>query len=922
VVAPKDLRDRLAGEARRLGELYGTNRPPTIELRHQRLLQCWGKTVDKSEEYHPAIFHMIDVANVALALLEGSSENRYRWILQRAFNTNVGELWKWIPWIVGLHDVGKISLPFQQCNPVQKQRLERNGFHMTGWAAKDRCPHSLVSEIFLTKLLHDNKQDAFNSRTVMLAEAVGGHHGSYLRQKQINLNEVKLEVSEHPEWQQLRLEAADILKELFLKIDPSSLPEPENVSVALAALTGFMILCDWIGSDSRFFSPVPEMSVEEYRQISRRRAQEAIEMFGVNEATVITQRQTFSELFVDISQPRPLQLAVDKIPQELLDTPSLVVLEAPTGEGKTEAALAIAHRIASARPHADFYYALPTTATSNQMFLRLQRYVREQLHLPSEVKLVHGQSFLIEEKLRIAPMRNEEGTENESSSLEWFMGKKRALLAPFGVGTVDQAELGALNVRHAVLRLFGLAGKVVIIDEIHAYDIYMTTIISQLLQWLAMMGTSVILLSATLPTERRRNLITAYCGSPGQIAETSVNEYPLLVVATQNAVYLDAPPAWQTDRTLNLAFLQFNVDDYRAQAGWLLDAVIDGGCACWITNIVGRSQKLFTEIQNLAAERLLDIDLLLLHSQFPLYKRQELEQEVVSRYGKDGNRPIRGIVIGTQVLEQSLDLDFDIMVSDLAPIDLMLQRAGRLHRHLRQRPPAHSEARLWVHDFNFTTTDALPRGDIHVYSEYILRLTHGCIRNRIQLSLPKDFRTLVEEVYSAEPPTESDPLFSAWKKLKQEQDAAAQCASERLLPRPNAETPFSISSTDLEFIDDENSSGWLVAMTRLGDVSINVIPLEVRTRMAILKSGDVVSLDRWADRTTALQILEHGLRVSNRDLIEALESVETVPLVRDTSLLRNHVFLKLEEGKAHLKSGKKSITCILDPHLGLVVTKD
>jgi hypothetical protein len=181
---------------------------------------------------------------------------------------------------------------------------------------------------------------------------------------------------------------------------------------------------------------------------------------------------------------------------------------------------------------------------------------------------------------------------------------------------------------------------------------------------------------------------------------------------------------------------------------------------------------------------------------------------------------------------------------------------------------------------------------------------------------------LVEEVYSAEPPTESDPLFSAWKKLKQEQDAAAQCASERLLPRPNAETPFSISSTDLEFIDDENSSGWLVAMTRLGDVSINVIPLEVRTRMAILKSGDVVSLDRWADRTTALQILEHGLRVSNRDLIEALESVETVPLVRDTSLLRNHVFLKLEEGKAHLKSGKKSITCILDPHLGLVVTKD
>ena len=162
-------------------------------------------------------------------------------------------------------------------------------------------------------------------------------------------------------------------------------------------------------------------------------------------------------------------------------------------------------------PSDEFYFALPTTATSNQMFVRVLRFLESITGERTSAQLVHGQAMLTRDALEEQAYGDAQDIESPAFAVpNWFAPKKRALLAPFGVGTVDQAELAVLNARHYMLRLFGLAGKVVIIDEVHAYDTYMSTIIDHALWWFGVLGTSVILLSATLPQRRHREMASAF----------------------------------------------------------------------------------------------------------------------------------------------------------------------------------------------------------------------------------------------------------------------------------------------------------------------------------------------------------------------------------------------------------------------------
>ena len=225
-----------------------------------------------------------------------------------------------------------------------------------------------------------------------------------------------------------------------------------------------------------------------------------------------------------------------------------------------------------------------------------------------------------------------------------------------------------MNVKHVGLRMTGLVGKVLIIDEVHAYDTYMTTIIERLLRWLSSMNTSVILLSATLPIARRKQLAEAYC--KGVMLDEQLNiAYPnLLVIKKQfsedKTVWTPSQEikVWQPNRVIEINSLHFadDEDQVSEKAKWLIGQIRDSGCACWITNTVKRSQNIYKALNELKKETSLDIELDLIHSQFPLSNRQDKEIQLKDKYGRKGDkRPKRGIVIGTQVLEQSLDLDFD-----------------------------------------------------------------------------------------------------------------------------------------------------------------------------------------------------------------------------------------------------------------------
>lgn len=924
VLEPKELREEVMQGVQRMTRMYNLAPIQTDPL-VVRVLRLWGKTTKDSSDlndFHPVVFHMLDVGNIARELLGARASPRWRNALARALNAEAETLADWLPYLVALHDIGKISAAFQMLNEVQAKRLEQEGFALK---AMD-VPHPILSQIYLETCF---SKMADHQIVQVVSEALGGHHGQFIHPDQVK--KVKSALSaEHSEWHILRQTADNLLRRVFFKGD-AKLPIPANVSSAIMALTGFTILCDWLGSDGRYFRPAPNLEFDEYVAKSQKRAQDAVRESGLTAPTSSSAPINVEALLADLLPLRDLQRVIDDIPANLLQSSSLTIIEAPTGEGKTEAALALAHRIAQVTGTDELYYALPTMATSNQMFVRLQTHLWKRLRLDASVKLVHGQAFLIADELRaempiadIQPLENGYTQQSQArETLEWFNLKKRALIAPFSVGTIDQAELAALNVKHSALRMMGLVGKVVIVDEVHAYDTYMTTIIERLLRWLATMGTSVILLSATLPKSRRKRLAEAY-GATFDLSEEQENAYPSVLVLSTNGTYFAEPKVWQPNRTIELHELHFGDDEARAKAEWLLQIVENGGCACWMTNTVHRAQRIFAELLTLAPS---DMDLQLLHSQFPLEERQRRENELNAKYGRTGKRPVRGIVVGTQVLEQSLDLDFDVMVSDLAPMDLLLQRAGRLHRHTRERPAAHDVPRLWV-NWEKNPDGSLKIGtDRSIYNKFLMRQTLQTLTQRTQIQLPNDYRALVEAVYSDKPPSEDSPLYDAWQDLRAQEQRATDEAKKRLLPRPHERDSFAqVAAMKVTFEEDENRADWIVAQTRLGERILNVIPLERDGDWIVLSENQRISVNTEPSLEMQRKLLRRYLRISHpEEMIEVIQTEEEekpTELFKQSSLLKNYYPLWLTNGTARLATTRDTFVATLDPQLGLIIEKE
>ena len=878
-----------------------------------RIMQCWGKTGHEEDatQFHPALFHMADVGNVARVLLSHEVSPRWKEVLARAFGDEVENIEKWIPWAVALHDIGKISSPFQAQNSIQKLRLEGLGFHLhpaleLSHPVVGACYFKQAYKAALPKLVYTS-----------IEETLAGHHGQFAPPGVIKDAEKRLYRDENPEWVELRQVAAQSIEQEFL-VRTNHWPENGNISCSVMALCGFTILCDWIGSNSLYFKPSAGLPWSVYLPLSRDRAELAVQESGFTQNWVSAQPTDVSQLFKNLPSLRPLQQEIDCIPKEILSGPCLSIIEAPTGEGKTEAALALAHRIGAIRGSDEIYYALPTAATSNQMYRRLSEYLSNQLDLSVKVKLVHSQAFLIEDDLTYQPLSNGQ-PDPSNQAIEWFSPKKRALLAPFGVGTIDQAELCALQVRHTMLRMVGLAGKVIILDEVHAYDTYMTTIIERMLAWLSALGTSVIILSATLPQTRREQLARAY-GVHLPEDRLALDRYPCIFVSGSGNEYIASPSASQPNRNIHLKLGQLSSDNPEVQAQWLLDQLGEEGCACWITNTVDRSQRLFAALDKIAPP---DIKRCLIHSRFPVADRQILEGELGQLYGPNGSRPSRGIVIGTQVLEQSLDLDFDLMVSDLAPIDLLLQRAGRLHRHQRNRPRGHTNPLLWV--ITQPSSGKYPdlKTDQHIYHQYLLMKTWDILKGREEIDLPAGYRELIKIVYDdGEPPITQDDLYKAWKDLIHKESDEKKEATLRLLPNPTADIPFTAYMANILFEENEDKASWIVGKTRLGEETITIIPVELDGDNGIFQglTGHFL-MNKPVNKDIQLQILRQSIKISTPDLIEPIKSQQLPILFKESALLKNVYPLWLNNGRSTLGSGSRQVELILDSRLGLVIKR-
>ena len=643
------------------------------------LAYLWAKTDKKDHaRWHPLILHLLDVAASAEAILIREPEATRMWMANR-----LGMSWEdahpWFLLLISCHDLGK-ACPGFQCKwlnaPITGLRTPRS--------PNTKINHAFVSQIALAEILRE--KGWADDLAELVADAVGCHHGSRAAPTTLCDLEGDARAIGKDDWSQAR---RDIFEALLNVFKPSRIPTEQNLSgPGFMLLSGLTSFADWIGSDEDWFpfgSPEDCEDLHAWFQERKVRAEQCLNTIGWESRTPLSSEpKSFEQIFGLV--PRPLQQAVTDV-LATFEEPAILLVEAPMGEGKTEAAFYAHLELQRRFGHRGMYVALPTKATGNAMFLRTLKFLRKLgVDRKLDLQLLHGATLLNDafQDLRLSGIHDPE-TGGEIRAGEWFTSKKRALLSEYGVGTVDQAILPILPVRHNFVRLWGLANRVVFFDEIHAYDAYTGTLLVHLLRWLLALGSSVVLLSATLPPSIRRKL----AGVVGACLPGQEIGYPRLTVFHTGGVeqsHFESDPA----RRLTLR-LQGIAPDLHVMRSALEERLVNGGMGLALVNTVQRAQELYQLFPEgvplehdgqRVGKRLSDgTEVFLFHARFPANRRQAREDVVLKIFGESGSRDGTKILIATQVAEQSLDLDFDVIATDLAPIDLVLQRAGREWRH-------------------------------------------------------------------------------------------------------------------------------------------------------------------------------------------------------------------------------------------------
>lgn len=895
-----------------------------------RVWQLWGKAQTvlphHEVEWHPLLCHLLDVTACAELLLRLLYPQR---LTQRAEALGLSEddTLAWILFVVALHDLGKATPAFQsKCLP-RAEALRTLGLDFP----QSSEPHGSISAILIPAELARFGCSPRLARG--LGAAVGAHHGDFTRTEKLNnLEDDPGKVTGRAlQWHELRTAMVDVLAAVTGVVDARTphLPTPESLRNGLFAdLAGLTTVADWLGSNADIFafSAIPDAPVSYYSEVARPRARAALREAGFRRPPKPVAR-TFRELFQ--RSPWPLHEAIGHIAKNV-EPGSLVIVEAPMGEGKTEAALLLYDNLAS-RGAAGLYFALPTQATANQILGRIERYLARSF--PGEahgLHLVHGGAGLShryeELKQRAFCTRAidgaAQGTEDQGPIADaWFARSKRALLAPLAVGTIDQALLGVLRSKHHFLRLHGLAGKVVLVDEVHAYDTYTSQILARMCQWLRAIGSTVVLLSATLASTQRARLLGAYGIDPAPLMAA----YPRLTVVSDGQVRtvafesrrkpVDVTVEWKEEANLFSA---------------LPEVLREGGCVAWIVNTVARSQAVYCALLEMrrCGELPADIELSLLHARFPFVDRQTRERHAEEAFGAPEvakERPRAAVLVGTQVLEQSLDLDFDLMITDLAPIDLVLQRLGRLHRHERgARPEALSIRRVWIRLPDDADVDDGPKfaQSAYVYDESVLLRTWLALVDRLRITLPDDIEPLVEQVYTL---TENNGNSAVSNRLTQLDEARknealrdASVAERRELPAPTLNNPFGDFSARFDE-EDPRIHQELRAVTRLGAESVNVIPVVTRNGHTVLAGDTAIELPHDAmrlDFSTVVAFARQTLSISHRTICLVLLSEAPPPCFQRSGHLRHHRLLHLNDAREADIGG---IRVRLDKEFGLVI---
>lgn len=751
----------------------------------------WGKAKKDPQQsgadYHLLPYHCLDVAAVGKILL--AEDKPLTKDLAEFLEVTPKQLQSLLVFLLALHDLGKFSSSFQRLYSARNSELLNieSCFDYDG----KKYRHDRMGLYFWNTLLEDFFEvvlsiDDFNRRThadmsknlMVLMNCMLGHHGEPINKQ--DPQSIKA-FTEEQNLIAVREFYIDLIKVLELEFPVEKLAIKawrRKLELVSWQIAGIAVLADWIGSDRYFFTykSSPE-SLNEYWQSAQKIAIKAINSTDLDKAPLVKPFISIKEHFGYI--PTPLQQWAENV--EIDNSPQLFILEDVTGAGKTEAALALTHRLMDTGSADGFYFGLPTMATSNAMFSRVAKHYLAMLdgtnNKQPSIVLAHGareMNDVFSGAVRDAKFtskcedQNYDNTDSTATAQcnQWLAdSRKKALLAPVGVGTIDQALLAVLPRRHQSLRLLGLNRKVLIFDEVHAADEYMFELLESLLALHLHQGGSAILLTATLSLKQRQRLTNIWLTTAGHEPKALTEEsFPLATHVNLNCEKLifEQPLASRSDVSREVLVEQLTCVDECINT--ILNAVAQNKCVVWVRNSVDDALQAFLQLQEHLAE---PQQCILFHSRFVLADRKTIESQVLDTFGKTSTGEIRSgkVLIATQVFQESLDADADVMISDICPIDDLIQRTGRLHRHTRDAQgnyqsgiiDSREQPKLYIHAPEYTDT---PKADwlskSFINTQYVYRsagrlwLGLGKLLELGAIRMPEQARDLIEAVYSDE----------------------------------------------------------------------------------------------------------------------------------------------------------------------------
>lgn len=743
----------------------------------------------------------------------------------------------WLGYLVSLHAIGKVEELFQWQWPEMRAWIEQAGKKPE--FADTKVRHERTTAEALNERIW-KELGAEKSLRSFYAGVLGAHHqgkdgeGGNKHTKNSSF------------WNGLQAELEETMRHLFLKTEVVFFPPIEKPwkGPAGALLLGLTILSDWIASGDLFADAETWFDPEKTWAEAEQKVEQFLEDSGLCGSDVDFGRE-FSEVWPNIPRNglRGLQEDIEVLFGETEERISVVLIEAPMGEGKTEAGIYAALQMARQWKKHGFYVGLPTSATSNQMVGRMREFLA--LHgLEDTVRLLHSMAWLVDEDLPEMQF----DTEEEAYAARWLLPVRRGLLAPYAVGTVDQAMMAVLMVKYGVLRLLGLAQKTLVIDELHSYDVYMSELIERLLEWCKALEIPVVMLSATLPPEKKAQMLSPYT------TEKLPQDYPAITAITEDGRAVVRKIGRTEKHSVVSVSLCPILQDPEQIARKAAELVQDGGCLCVLLNVVDQAQTVYQALKQMG----FDGETLLFHARFPAEWRQEIEAQCIRWFGKDkSHRPKKAILVATQVVEQSLDVDFDAMMTAVAPIDLLLQRVGRVFRHEdTPRPPQFQAPTLCV----LTPQD--PENYHDVYPPCLRNQSIHLLQDRTAIRIPDDMPQLVADGYdmTAAPPEE----LEHWMEHLMENEAMSSASTQYLIRSPKKgfspmKTPGSIQFDDLE------QSGFLSAKTRLGPPT---------KRIVLLEEEAFRQLAERAKKVEGIRILDNLSKNEEKDLLKQSVSIQ------------------------------------------------